>query len=391
MCLESVVINDDHVGRAIFHHPLAIDPDGASASAIRPLRMLEAFQAAGYVVDSVSGDVRERKRAVGLIKRNLAQGVRYDFMYSESSTLPTLLTEPNRIPTWPSVDFQLFRACKKRGVPISLFYRDIYWAFPEFRSRLGFFKFKISESFYRYDLRRYEELVEKIYLPSMEMAAYVPGISASKFDALPPGHACIEHGTFATSWLPGIHILYVGGLGEHYQMQELFRAVGNVDQVKLTVCTRERDWRIVQASYPDPLPANVNVVHESGAQLEKLYADADIASLCVRPHSYREFAVPFKLFEYLGHRMPIMASAGTLSGKFVTDHNIGWEVAYSEASIIDLLRQIAEDKCLLAKKRHKVATLAPDHTWLARAEKVVGDMCQLRQKKHAVDEQSAGN
>lgn len=381
----------EYVKRIIFHQPLPLDTQSASASAIRPFRMLEAFREAGYSVDVVSGSARERRSTVALLREKFSRGWTYDFLYSESSTLPTLLTDSSRIPSWPSVDFSLFRLCKERDVPIGLFYRDIYWIFPAFRKRLGRIKFKISEAFYRYDLVQYEKLVDKVYLPSMEMSKYVPTISAEKFDALPPGHAYNADSPRLDDKSEGLRILYVGGMGIHYEMQELFRAVKNIRNVKLTICTREKDWLSARSSYPYPLPENIRIVHVSGNQLESLYACADIAALCIRPHEYWEFAAPFKLFEYIGHRMPVIASEGTLSGRFVTERNVGWAVPYNQDEISTLLKKISSDSSLLVRKRREVDALAPGHTWLARVNKVVEDMRQLREKKKISDEQMMGN
>ena len=63
--------------------------------------------------------------------------------------------------------------------------------------------------------------------------------------------------------------------------------------------------------------APVQVVHRSGAELEQLYDNADACVLFVQPDPYREFAAPVKLFEYLGHGKPVIASAGTLAAQVV--------------------------------------------------------------------------
>ena len=73
----------------IFHHPLPLDPDAKSASGIRPQRMLQAFKDLGYKVDIVSGYAVERNEAIKKIKKNISNGVQYDFVYAESSTMPT--------------------------------------------------------------------------------------------------------------------------------------------------------------------------------------------------------------------------------------------------------------------------------------------------------------
>lgn len=133
--------------RMIFHIPMKIDRNRASASQIRPMKMIEAFKECGYEVVVVEGYGKERKRQIKEIKSNILKGVKYDFLYSESSTMPTLLTEKNHLPLYPFLDFSFFAFCKKHGIKIGLFYRDIYWVFKKKRS----FKEWVAYIFYKYD------------------------------------------------------------------------------------------------------------------------------------------------------------------------------------------------------------------------------------------------
>ena len=77
--------------RIIFHIPYKILRDHASGTQIRPLRLVEAFENLNYNVDFVEGDAKERKEKINEIRSNLKKGIVYDFMYSESSTEPTIL------------------------------------------------------------------------------------------------------------------------------------------------------------------------------------------------------------------------------------------------------------------------------------------------------------
>lgn len=90
--------------RCIFHIPDYLDPDRASASQIRPRKMIKAFEQIGYRVDIVQGYGKQRKIKIEEIRRNVKYGVKYDFLYSESSTTPTLLTERHHLPP-ESVNF----------------------------------------------------------------------------------------------------------------------------------------------------------------------------------------------------------------------------------------------------------------------------------------------
>lgn len=362
---------------AIFHHPLPLDPSRPVASALRPVKMLEAFRDAGYSVDVVAGYAAERRAASEAVVRRLAEGKRYDFMYSESSTLPTLLTEPSRVPTRPSVDFGLMHACQRAGVPVGLFYRDMYWMFPQFKQKYGAVTRRVIEQFYRYDLRRYVSLVDRLYVPSGEMGRVVPLVDQARVTELPPGHDTSVIPTATAS--PGtLRLLYVGGTGSHYEMGELFKAVEGLDGVTLTICTREADWRTYSSARAEALPPNIAVAHADGTDLDAQYANADVALVFVAPEAYWSFAAPFKLYEYLGKGKPVIASAGTLAARFIESSGSGWSVPYGAAPLRTLLEELRRNPDHVAKRALASRSIAPAHRWESRARTVIDDMRTLR-------------
>lgn len=358
--------------RIIFHHPLPVHPDAQSASGIRPYRMLQAFRTLGYEVDAVCGYAAERARAIAEIDRRLRQGIRYDFMYGESATEPTLLTEPHHLPLHPRLDFGFMARLKARGIPLGLFYRDIYWRFPDYGRSLPGWKRLGALALYRYDLLQYRRLLDRLYLPSLEMVRHVPWVEATRMAALPPG--LVPQAIARRPPGPVLHLLYVGGIGTHYPMHELFDALQALPEVRLTVCTREAEWRAVAHEYSLPAQGNVQVVHRSGEGLHALYETADLCLLFVKPQAYWEFAVPFKLYEYLSMQRPVIASAGTLSGDQVQREGIGWAVPYEARALTDLLRAIVADRTLLASRQAAMLDVSRKHSWIARAEQVAADL-----------------
>ena len=147
----------------IFHVPNHIDKNAKSGSHIRPIKMIEAFRENGYDVDIVMGYGKERKRQIDEIRKKIRAGKKYDFLYSESSTMPTLLTEKNHLPLYPNLDFGFLKFCRKNGIKIGLFYRDIHWKFEKYRSEVSVFKRSFSIPMYKYDLRKYKKLVDVFY------------------------------------------------------------------------------------------------------------------------------------------------------------------------------------------------------------------------------------
>ena len=357
--------------KIIFHHPLPLDKNAKHASAIRPIKMIEAFQKLGYEVSDVTGYGKERKEKIIKIKKRILAGEKFDFMYAESSTTPTQLTEKNNFPKYPLMDFDFFKFCKNRNIKIGLFYRDIYWRFKKDLKGKLFIKHIIAEPFFRYELVQYNKLVDIVYVPSMQMAKYVPTVKQSKFKALPPGHDEYTLGT-QKSLEKTINLLYIGGLGSHYQMHKLFKVLENFPNFYFTLCTREIEWENAKSQYT--LSNNINIVHKNGNELVELYDNADIAMLFVKPQDYREFAAPVKLFEYIGKEKPIIASKGTLAASFVEEHSIGWSIDYEEEALASLFKELSFDNSKLVKKHENIGKIKLKHTWEAKALQVEKDL-----------------
>lgn len=359
--------------KIIFHSPLPLNPEATSASGIRPLMMLKAFRDQGYEVDLITGYGAERKKCIQNIKKNILNGQKYEFMYSESSTMPTALTEKNHLPKYPLLDFMFFRFCKKHNIEIGLFYRDIYWLFDDYGSNLSFVKKHISTFFYKFDLYFYKKYLNKLYLPATAMGQYLPHHLQPLVDALPPGHNGYINSN-ARMDQEGINILYIGGMNSHYEMIELFKAVSSIPDVSLTICTRKDEWQSVKEIYKDYLSNNINITHKSGKELIPLYNKATITSLFVKPIEYRSFAAPVKLYEYIGFEKPIISSSRTHAASFVLENDIGWSVNYDAQDLCNLLNILLNNPELINDKIDNIAKIQFSHTWLARSKKVTNDL-----------------
>ncbi|MCR4942156.1 MAG: glycosyltransferase [Campylobacter sp.] len=357
--------------KMFFHHPLPLDKNATSASGIRPIKMIEAFERLGYEVVEISGYGAERKKLIADLKNRISNGERFEFLYSESSTQPTLLTEKNHYPKYPFLDFGFFKFCKSHNIKIGLFYRDIYWLFSEYGKNLSSAKRNIAKVFYKYDLFQYKKLLDIVYLPSLKMADYIPYIEKNKFKALPPGHDEYESGRYDND-SEKIRLLYIGGLGNHYKMHKLFQTMSKTDFCHLSICTRQKEWLDIKNEYN--MSNNISIVHKSGKELDDLYKNADIAMIFVEPQQYWEFAMPVKLFEYIGKEKPIIASNGTMTGEFVSKNDIGWSIDYDISNLENLLIQINQDKNQINLKIQNIKKLKHEHSWLARAKQVESDL-----------------
>lgn len=363
--------------KCIFHVPNYIDVNRKSGSNIRPLKMINAFKEIGYDVDVVMGYAKERKEQIKKIKQNIKNGIKYDFLYSESSTMPTLLTEKNHLPLHPMLDFSFFKYCKKNGIKIGLFYRDIYWKFHDLYSReVPMYKRIFSIMFYRYDLYKYKKIIDIMYLPSEEMGKYVYNKKVFyKKEILPPGCEKIDSYKKKND-KEKINIFYVGGISKDlYDFTLLLKAVRNISEIYLTICCREDEWNKEKKSYIDYVDNDrIRIVHCSGKELNQYYENADICSMIFKEHPYRDIAMPIKLFEYIQNKKPIIATKNTAAGKFVEENHIGWTTNYEINDIEKTLKMIRDNKSEIYEIQKRFNSIIDENTWNARVRKVVKDL-----------------
>ena len=357
----------------VYHAPYALNRQATSASGIRPVRMYDAFKSLGYEVLDVTGDGRRRRRAIKALKARLAAGQKIDFLYSESATIPTMLTEPRHLPPHPVLDVELFALARRYQIPAGLFYRDIYWKFGDYRERVGEPMATIMSAVYNYDLSWYKRYVDVLYLPSMAMGAHVPIFPAQRMAALPPGCELVDSASPDNGQL---NLLYIGSVSGHYQLHECVRAVAATPGVNLTICTHQQQWEQMRGEYEPLMDSSVQVVHRSGAELEQLYDNADACVLFVQPDPYREFAAPVKLFEYLGHGKPVIASAGTLAAQVVADNEAGWVAPYGGGVLPTLLSRLQANPQEVNKLHRQAKAAGKANTWAKRAQQVAFELGQ---------------
>lgn len=364
--------------RCILHFPFYIDEKFPSGSNIRPLKLIEAFNNLGYRVDVIKGYGSDRKHKIEEIKNNILNGIKYEFLYSESSTEPTILTEKDHMPKYPLLDFNFFKFCKKSNIKIGLFYRDVYWVFDEYKKRIPFYKRIPAILSYKHDLNMYNKFIDVLYLPSKKMYKYIPFSFKGEILELPPAADKIDHNNYKIINDNKLKIFYVGGVSELYNIQKLFEAASKRNYVELTVCCRENEWESEKEKYIKYLDCKrICVVHESGEALNKYFENADLFSLFFEPNKYREFSMPVKLFQYLGHKKPIITTKDTATGEFVRRYNIGWEIDYSTRELSILFDMIIKDKNIMKEKIESIENILNDNTWEARVRQIEKDLSKL--------------
>ncbi|MDY5584312.1 MAG: glycosyltransferase [Arcanobacterium sp.] len=371
MAYQNRLQNMTHIKpKMIFHAPFPLNENATSASGIRPVKMRQAFIDSGYDVINVTGTEKERKIALKNIQIALKNGEEIDFLYSESSTMPSVLTGKYHLPFNSWVDQKIFRTAKKHNIPVGLFYRDIYWRFPIYRKTAGIAATLYTYLFYKQELHHYSQTVSTLFLPSAEMAKYLPELAELPTIALPPGG---ELNISKPDEIKNkkLQLLYVGGVGENYKLHHLVKAITQVPECELTICTRVADWNAAKNEYEKFTASNWNVVHLSGSELKEIYKNSDIAILFTEPQKYWDFAYPLKLSEYITQGKPIIASAGSLTGTIVNKLKIGWSIPYTTSALISLLQDLLDSPEKISQATQRTIAEAPEHTWNKRAQTVI--------------------
>lgn len=350
--------------RMIYHAAFRLNPDSAAASALRPVRMFEAFEQAGYEVFDLTGTSSDRKRKFKELNAQLKAGTKFDFMYSEAATIPVMLRDPNHFPHM-LLDARIFATFKKYGIPMSVFYRDLYWAYDSYCEVVRRPLADVMRAIYRYELALYRHYMKLIFVPSVEMAQEIKELRTANVMALPPGAQIVDKEVAASP----LRLFYVGGLGSHYRLHKFVNAVKRIPEVSFVLCAAENQWKDVEHEYGD-IPANVRVVHASGKQLDEYYAWANVAAIAVNPSHYWSFAVPVKLFEYLGRGKPIIVADGTLASRIVQENGWGWTVDNDVDEYVGLLRYLSDHPNEVEERTEKVMQDRYEHTWRKRAELV---------------------
>ncbi len=357
--------------KIIYHYPNPIKSDSSSASGIRPRIMRDTFISMGYEVYEISGYSKERRKLIKDVKRKIENGEIYDFLYSESLTLPTALSDKNHIPTFPMLDFSFFRFCRKHEIKVGVFYRDIYWRFPELYHPKTFIHKWIAKVFYYFDIVNYLTL-DRIFLPSNEMKKYVPILPQEKLKELPPGTSDFFINNSIYKNHEDLVIVYVGGITDSYPMHTFLEAVRKCKFVNLIICTRYDEWKTFEQK--NDIPSNVTVVHKNSNELKEVYEKADLCSLIFEHQEWRNFAFPFKFFEYLSYGKPVIVTSNTPAARLVQQYNLGWVVDYSEESIISMLEKIFSEKTNIVSVTKNILSARDAFSWEERVKYVAQEL-----------------
>ncbi|MCB9211131.1 MAG: hypothetical protein H6609_17325 [Ignavibacteriales bacterium] len=356
--------------KMIFYHPVGLVEKPSKGSEIRPIEMLQAFEDCGYEVEKVIGDSGERKKAIKRIKAMVKNGVKFDFLYGESSNIPILLADSHHLPIRPFQDYLFFRFLNKNSIPIGYFLRDLYWKVKGIRLTSSFFQNILIHFFHKFEWPRISRTINYLFLPTLSLSKHLPSdFPQGKLFALPPG--CLE--TIKPSNKQDLEfgngqlkLFYVGGVTPpYYDLSSMIKIVSELKGLKLIICTRKDEWELEMDFYKDFDFTNIKIVHANQNEIEVYYKWADLI-LDIRSNDYFTTAMPIKIIEAIGFEVPVILLDGSEAARFVESEGTGW--VFNNINEVKLfLGKLKFEKDDLDQKVQYIKSIKSKHTWKARA------------------------
>ena len=93
-------------------------------------------------------------------------------------------------------------------------------------------------------------------------------------------------------------------------------------------------------------------------------------------NTYHDFSVPVKMFEYLAHGLPIVATDCKAQSRILSKEGAGFVTADTPESFAEGVRKAIEKNAYEKLTAHAKAVFLT-HSWKSRAEKVAVDLKQL--------------
>lgn len=365
--------------RCIMHIPWQLIDESVSASEIRPIKMLQAFQDNGYEVFFVTGDAKTRQLRINQLKQNLASGIKYDFLYSESSTLPMMLTDTHHLPTRPFTDLKLFSLCKRNSIPIGLFYRDMHWAFPQIK-RFGNLKHKFSKLFHLLELQIYNRFLCVFFSTSKDRDLIYNHLSSldQKLPYWPLYPGTDLHKNFNPQTQD--YFVFIGSVRPPlYDIRIVLQTFNMFPHLKLKLCTAKAVWELYANYYKDLVSPNVEILHLVNEDAQNLIAHARYALNYFPDFDYRNIAMPFKIFDYMSHDIPVICNVNDATGKFMSQTGIGFAIPHSVEALTKFLSNLPDEEEYQEMRRH-ISKCKAGHTWQKRAEFVASTLTAQRRE-----------
>ena len=354
--------------KILMHVPYSFlgEQDRTSGSRVVPYQLYLAFQEIGYKVDLIIGSRAVRQgQVMELIKsRKLDE---YSFCFSEPSTNPV----------HPVVDYAFYSLLWANKVPTAIYYTDAYWKFPDLFP-LPHFKSPLFRFRYRFDLFVFSRAASIVLFPTGAMAD-VFQLRCPKV-VLPFGGEILFQDSHTRPEIDTA--IYVGGIAHRYGAAVLLRAFDLINErtrLNLELVCREDELEREQAVFGPYFSAGWLYIHHlSGDALHEVYRKGDLAIIALLKNVYNDIVIPVKMFEYLSHGLPMVATHCTETANFITHNQVGLIAEDNPESLAEKILQLMNDPELYRELRRNARhALENGNLWTDRAKFVAEQLAAL--------------
>ncbi len=265
--------------------------------------------------------------------------------------------------TMTVADHALLAAIRRRNLPLGIYIRDAYQRFPELYPPKNPKEWAMARA-YALTTWRYRKLATVLFFPTEGLGDLFPHPNRQ---LLPPA------GTVAAP-PPGVErhphrVVYVGANGPYDGVDTAVAAM-------TAVARQHRDAELVLVTRPSEaprdLPAVCRVVAAAGDALDPWLWSSALALVPRRDTAYTRLALPIKLFDYLAHGLPVIATGPSEASKLVVAAGVGLPVPPDPRRLADAILSLwARPERLAAMSAAALRLVAEHHHWDARAQQVL--------------------
>lgn len=354
-------------------YPFLEKHERTSASRVRPYHMYKAFLKLGFKVDLIAGDVPTRKKQVLTLSTSKSVD-QYLFCYSEPSTYPV----------HPLLDYGFYFLLARKGIPIGIYYRDAYWKFADWVTYRGW-KGQYLLSRYKLDLAVFSRVASVVFFQSQSMADL---FRFTRKVVLPPGGQILYENQKSPVRPPSQirTAIYVGGISPRYGLEVLLQSFARLNErvlLNLELVCRKDEYARERAVFDKYAKAKwLHIHHLTEEDLGPIYWRSDIAISPLRRNFYNDFTLPVKIFEYLSHGLPIVATDCTETANFIRGNKVGLIAKDDAESLAEKILQLVRDRDLYEELKHNVRrTLENGNLWTDRAQLVAQQLTALDKRR----------
>lgn len=348
-----------------------VDLDGAvdSGSGVRPVAMRQAFEALGLSVYCVDGWPKNRRKR--------EESIHDAMRFLDTHTVKACYVEPPSGPIFLRADRQLLMRVHEKGIPMGIFYRDLFWRFDTKFHGVSWLKRRLIRFLQERDLRLFKKTMDLFFFPSAQVAEAADfGVS---WMSLPPGcsdddevvRQRAEKERILHKEVPAL--LYVGGILGDYGLDLLLDSMQRLNatttRMTLELVCRSAEWEAFCHEHPVENFSWLHVQHLQGEKLLPLYRDTDFAVIPFHKTPYMDFSVPVKLFEYLSHLKPIFATRCNAIAEVLEQEKIGWLCDANAAAMHEQMVRVLENREEASDVKAAMPEARMRNTWQKRAQK----------------------